>query len=178
MTVDRCVQVDFRKYPDTEHWQIGMHRLGDDEHGQWLWAPPGTEYRRGAEPPKYFTRLAVKLVPSTGWWTAIWNADGDPAFYVDIVSPPKWHGHPKEATQVTMIDLDLDVVGHRNGDVTIVDEDEFAEHQVTLEYPRYLVDGARIAAARVYNEAVTGVEPFGSTAAQWLAQAAALVANR
>ncbi len=168
------VRIDFRKYPDAMHWQLDMHRLGADEHGQWLWAPTGTPYRCGDEPLTYFTRLAVKLVPPTGWWTAIWNADGDPAFYVDIVSPPQWHGHPTEARRVTMVDLDLDVVGRRNGDIVIVDEDEFAEHQVTLGYPPYLVDGARIAAARVYNDALSGAEPFGATASMWLERAAAL----
>lgn len=171
------VHVDFRKYPDTVHWQIQMHRLGADGHGQWLWAPSGTPYRRGDEPIRYFTRLAVKLVPPTGWWTAIWNADGDPAFYVDIISPPQWHGRPTEASRVTMIDLDLDLVGHRNGEVSIVDEDEFAEHQALLSYPPYLVDGARIATARVYNNASTGVEPFGGTAAAWMERAAALAAD-
>jgi hypothetical protein len=53
--------------------------------------------------------------------------------YVDITDAPVW----PTAHEVTMVDLDLDVVRVRaTGAVEVVDEDEFAEHQVSLRLPR------------------------------------------
>lgn len=166
------VHVDFRKWPDTRHWQFTMQRLGEDEFGTWLWAPPGTRAQRGNEAPITFEAAHAKLI-TNDWWTAIWSfaADGSPAWrvYVDIVRPATWH----DAT-VTMVDLDLDVYRKADGAVRLLDEDEFAEHQVQLQYPRELIDGAREAADRIHAAVQRGDEPFGEVGLRWLHQAAEL----
>src|SRR5512140_2599328 len=99
------VQIDFRKWPGTKHWQYSMEYLGEDEHGHWLWAPEGTIAYRGSEGPVALPRASVKLI-SPDWWAANWlAAAGRPvAIYVDIISPASWSN-----SCVTMVDLDLDV---------------------------------------------------------------------
>lgn len=161
------MHIDFRKWPDRRHWQFAMERLGEDEHGIWLWAPPGLVARRGEEAPKVFRWLHVKVITRNDWWTAIWN-DGSPRveLYVDIVTPARWNGD-----RVTMIDLDLDVVRRRDGRVEVLDEDEFDDHRVRYEYPAHLVDRARAATAAVFLDVEAGREPFGDVAARWLAAA-------
>lgn len=166
---DGEVHVDFRKWPDTIHWQFRMRRLGEDEHGIWLWAPGGTVARRAQEPPKRFGYLTVKVVPRDRWWTAIFNDGASHRVYVDIITPAEWSGDT-----VTMIDLDLDVVCTQRGDVFVEDEDEFLEHQVTLGYPDDVVARARTTAAQVAQALEGGHEPFAGLADAWLEAARSL----
>lgn len=161
------MHIDFRKWPDRKHWQFAMRRLGEDDHGTWLWSPPGLVARRGEEAPQVFAAVNVKLITRDEWWTAIWN-DRSPRveLYVDIVTPARWDGD-----RVTMVDLDLDVVRRRTGVVEVLDEDEFDEHRVRYGYPRHVVDRARATTAAVFLDLETRREPFGDVADRWLALA-------
>ena len=173
MSTSDVVTVDFRKYPDTPHWRFDMYRLGADEFGTWLWAPAGSQAQRGSEPSKKFKSMNVKVIVEGAWWTAIWNdAPRDrheEELYVDIATPPEW-----TESSVRLIDLDLDVSRRFDGTVEVLDEDEFAEHQVTLDYPERLVDQARTTTARLFLDVRNRVEPFGEVAEHWLAMAAKL----
>jgi hypothetical protein len=161
--VSRRIHVDFRKWPDTVHWQFDMFWLGEDEWGTWLWSPPGSFAQRGNEKPKVFPHTNVKLIRPDVWWTAIWNDQARFDLYVDIIMPPVW-----DEDRVTMIDLDLDIERSREGTVTIVDEDEFAEHQIQLDYPKHLIDGARVAADDIARQVAEKREPFVATGARWM----------
>jgi hypothetical protein len=169
------IHVDFRKWPDTRHWQFTMRHLGEDEHGTWLWAPEGTRAQRGHDAPIKFETPSAKLI-TEDWWTAIWSpaTDGSDAWrvYVDIIRPATWHD-----STVTMIDLDLDVYRKLDGVVRLLDEDEFAEHQVSLHYPPELIDGAREAADRILVSVERGDEPFGEVGRAWLRKAQDLAAS-
>ena len=116
---------------------------GEDDYGRWFWGPAGRPAQRGDEPLRTLERTVVKLV-SNEWWAAMSSAAGEPELYVDIIAPAVW-----EDGRVTVIDLDLDVVRRRDRSVVIDDEDQFAEHQVSLEYPQALIDGALAATERV-----------------------------
>ena len=90
--------------------------------------------------------------------------------------PPVWRGD-----RVTMIDLDLDIERARDGEVTIVDEDEFAAHQVRLAYPRHVIESARLALLEASGERLDiaarvtrSEEPFAETGARWMRLAAAM----
>jgi protein associated with RNAse G/E len=69
---------------------------------------------------------------------------------------------------VVQIDLDLDVVRRVDGSVEIIDEDEFANHQVLHDYPQGLIDGAREAADLVLLALQERREPFTEAAERWL----------
>ena len=169
------IHVDFRKWPNTRHWQFTMQRLGEDEHGTWLWAPAGTQAQRGNEAPITFETVSAKLI-TNDWWTAIWSCATDRSdawrVYVDIVQPATWHD-----STVTMVDLDLDVYRKLDGTVRLLDEDEFAEHQVNLAYPAELISGAREAADRLFAAVQRGDEPFREAGVAWLRRAAELAAG-
>ena len=74
---------------------------------------------------------------------------------------------------VTMVDLDLDVFLHRDGDLLLDDEDEFDEHRVTLGYPVDVIALARRTADELMTAAAVGHEPFGPAGSRWLARLAA-----
>lgn len=163
------IHVDFRKWPGTKHWQYAMEHLGDDEHGRWLWSPARTLAYRGEEGPLYLPNPCVKLI-SSDWWAAnfLMQPNGATSIYVDIIAPATW-----EPGRVTMVDLDLDVSASASGEVRMLDEDEFLEHQRLLAYPSELIDGAREATTRVFDAVSARQEPFGEVGWRWLREAIA-----
>ncbi len=160
------MRVVYTKYDGRPHWHHAMRHLGTDEHGTWLGAPVGTAIQRGSEPPVVLEQSRVQLIPHGQWWTAAFN--GEPAateLYCDVGTPPRWL-HPGE---VTMVDLDLDVVRMRgDGRVLLLDEDEFAEHQVRYGYPADVIRQAEQAAAWLLAAVGVGAEPFGTGYRGWL----------
>ncbi|MBB5872869.1 protein associated with RNAse G/E [Allocatelliglobosispora scoriae] len=167
MTGDE-VFVAYRKYDGALHWHQTMRRLGEDRHGVWLGAGAGTTVRRGDGPLKTLEHGKVILISPGSWWTASFN--GPPArleIYCDITTPPTWP-HPGE---VTMVDLDLDVVRFRhNGSVALLDEDEFAEHRIRYGYPPEVIAAALRAATWLHTAIGSGAEPFASEHQSWLSK--------
>jgi protein associated with RNAse G/E len=166
--VDEPVKIRFSKWGDIPHWSFDMARLGEDEHGVWLWMPAGTAMQRGSEPPIVSRNLAVKVITPDQWWTAIFN-DGATAkyeLYVDIATPAQWEGDT-----VRMVDLDLDIARRRGGATEIHDEDEFEEHQVRYGYPDHIIDKARTETARLAVAVERRDEPFGEAGERWLVEA-------
>lgn len=160
------VRIVYRKYDGSLHWHMDGFRLGEDEHGVWVGCPAGTVGRRGLEPPITWDTAYVVCFPRASWWTALFNAPPRRTeLYCDISSVPEWHDH-----EVTMIDLDLDVLRRRDGSVEVVDEDEFAEHQVRYGYSRSVIEQARLSCDRLAEAAGDGTEPFASAFRPWLAR--------
>ncbi|WP_235737309.1 DUF402 domain-containing protein [Nocardioides alcanivorans] len=165
------------KWRQLPHWTFSGTYLGSDQHGDWIGLPTGTHYERpGAayDSPS----ASVTLVPAPDaderGWLAAFHAAGHrlPGFtaaievYVDITTPPKWQGRV-----LTSVDLDLDVVRGSSGRVWVDDEDEFAEHRHTLDYPDVVVAHAGINCDLVQQLVSDRVAPFdGRTHLPWLAQ--------
>ena len=132
------VEVAMTKWRDLPHWEFPAFFLGSDEHGDWLGIPAGTAMSRpGAD---YVAPVdQVGLVPAyaadeRGFLATFHARGGQVEVYVDITTPPRWDGFTLRA-----VDLDLDVVRGTTGRVWVDDEDEFAEHRVSLGYPTTLV---------------------------------------
>ena len=162
------IHVRFSKWDGRAHWAFDMQRLGEDDHGVWLWAPAGTELRRGSETPIAAQHAFIKVIAVGQWWTAIWNdglrSDGRSIrTYVDVISPAVWDGNT-----VRMVDLDLDVVRRSDGTVEVDDEDEFEDHKVAFGYPEHVIDRARAEAAQLVLAVDRRKEPFGGIGERWL----------
>jgi protein associated with RNAse G/E len=68
-----------------------------------------------------------------------------------------------------MVDLDLDVVRRRaDRSVSIVDQDEFAEHQIRYGYPAGVIAAAERAAERLHAAIIGGRQPFADGYRRWL----------
>ena len=169
MTTDRTVRVLTRKWPDLPHWEFDGVRLGADAHGYWVGVPEGTWLSR---PDRGFHAWCdhVVLIPHDDWWIAtIYGRDPDRPVdvYVDITTPSEW---ADDRSWVRAVDLDLDVIKEPDGRVWVDDEDEFAEHQVTLGYPEEVVEAAVRSCAAVLGAVRGGVAPYDGTAGGWLAR--------
>jgi uncharacterized protein len=162
----RDVRVEYTKFDGSLHWHHTMQYLGEDEHGTWLGAQAGTPSQRGDGPTVIFRQRSVQLVPVGLRWTAAFHAAPEATeIYCDITSPPQW----PEENRVTMVDLDLDVLRLRaDQEVLLVDEDEFAEHQVRYGYPPDVVRNAEQAAAWLLAAIGGGTEPFAGGYHRWL----------
>jgi uncharacterized protein len=168
------VRVVYTKYDGSLHWHQTMTRLGEDEHGVWLGARRGIVAQRGHEPPVVVKQAHVMLFRPDVWWTAVFNARPQRVeIYCDITTPISW----PDPRQVTMVDLDLDVVRARRGvvpprkgAVSVLDEDEFAEHRVRYAYPEDVIDQARAATTWLSGALGDGTEPFATGYRSWLAQ--------
>jgi protein associated with RNAse G/E len=109
------------------------------------------------------------LFPRGPWWTATFHAP--PArteIYCDITSPVQWLS-PRE---VTMIDLDLDVIRRRDGSIILDDADEFAEHQIRYGYPADVIAESQRSAAWLQQALADGTEPFESVYRSYLGRLA------
>ena len=160
------VRVDMRKWPKLLHWQFEALRLGEDEHGTWLHVPSNTIAKRGTEPSRPIGVGFVGLVPKDSWWVVEFYPNHPwQAVYVNIGTPPEWDGN-----RVQQVDLDLDVVRKVDGSVAVLDEDEFAEHQVAYSYPSHLITAAVTATNEAIGRLERNQEPFGLASAPWIAE--------
>jgi protein associated with RNAse G/E len=82
---------------------------------------------------------------------------------VDVTTKPIRH-----AEVIHAVDLDLDVVRLRDGTVTVLDEDEFAEHQLLYDYPAEVIAQARATTDDLVARITAGIEPFATVGAAWL----------
>jgi uncharacterized protein len=165
--MDDEVRIVYRKYDGSLHWHMTAAWLGEDQYGVWTGAGAGSAWRRGEEPPMIVEHAYVVLFPRGAWWTASFN--GEPArteIYCDISTPVEWPS-PRE---VTMVDLDLDVCRRRDGLVVLLDEDEFAEHQVKYGYPAEVIKASTDAAAWLQVALGDGTEPFATVYRSYLAR--------
>lgn len=159
------IEVRYTKWGGIEHWHFAMDVLGQDEYGRWFFGRAGMPIQRGSEPAVRQKRDFALLVPTEGCWTACFNADGDLEIYADVTTRPE-----VSADRVTAVDLDLDVVRFWDGRVAVLDEDEFAEHQVELGYPAELISQARATCDWLVDAVSARAEPFGQASVAWLAR--------
>jgi protein associated with RNAse G/E len=160
------VEVLFTKWDGRAHRRTVERLLGTDEHGTWLGSPVGSVVhyvKADARVPMKVPQ--VRLLPAGGWWSAIFmGGDREPAVYCDVATRAEW----ASPSEVMLIDLDLDVELWRNGDLKLLDEDEFAEHQVLFGYPAEVVAEARKAAEYLVRAISAGQEPFATVWQSWL----------
>ncbi|MBN6051983.1 YgaC family protein [Nonomuraea sp. RK-328] len=162
--------VVYRKYGGALHWHHRGTLLGEDEHGVWVGVPDGTLARKGTDPPVRWETAIVILFPRDGWWTASFHASPHRTdVYVDVTTVPEWRDG--DVSEVTMVDLDLDVIRMRDGRLFLDDEDEFAEHQVLLGYPAEVIARAEETAAMLMTAVGSRQGPFGGAHEKWLALA-------
>jgi protein associated with RNAse G/E len=156
------------KWGRRPHYRGDVRRLGEDEHGTWLWGPKGRTIWRGETGLFVAEQDALFLVVPGAWWSPGWWLEHpEIEVYVNVQTPVEW-----EADRARAIDLDLDVIRFRDGRVEVVDRDEFDLHRQRDGYPEDIVASAEEAAAAVFDLVVANAPPFDGTAAGEWARAA------
>jgi protein associated with RNAse G/E len=161
------VDVVFLKFDGRAHRSYPARLLGEDRHGIWLGVEAGTPALIDGDQAAVRNEPYVLLVPEHAWWTAMFNAPPRPTqVYCDVTTPATWAAR----SEVTLIDLDLDVRRRRWGEIERLDEDEFAEHGQLFGYPEEVVEHALAASFWLATALGDGTEPFATEFEPWLAQ--------
>ena len=163
-----AVEVVLRKYDERPHRRTTARRLGEDEFGTWLGTPAGSivSYSYGNKQPEATRHAAVRVIPPGQWWCAIFFAEPSSRdVYCDIIAPARW----ESPAEVTLIDLDLDVIRFRaDGRVELEDEDEFRQNSAAYGYPPEVVARATATAQELRAALTADAEPFATRWRQWL----------
>lgn len=158
--------IERRKWPDLPHYGHHGWPLGEDAHGLWIELRLGCPVYRGEELLFHGTGGGLMLAPRHGRWLAWFPEFGPFELYVDIVTDMC-----RSATELIMIDVDLDIVRTREGEVQLLDEDEFALHQVLYGYPEEMIAQALETADEVKDAVTCRRAPFDArSSATWVAQ--------
>lgn len=157
-----AVSARFTKWGGGRHWEWEGVYVGADEWGHWFFTPVGTRFARpGME--AVASNPWVSVVPHDAPWAAsFYPRAQEVSIYVDATTVGRWSQVGPERWEVTMVDLDLDVVLTQDGDLFVDDEDEFLEHRVLLGYPEDVVRLAEQSARSVRAAIAAGDEPFGT----------------
>lgn len=147
------------KRPDgTALWR--GYVVANDEFGTWIFSPKGTsiEWAKGGadEIKKWAESDILALMPNDEWFTALWWAGGDTDITVDIAKPPMFVNK-----EWKWVDLEIDLFRATDGEVGIVDQDEFEE---ACDADHISADERK--AALAMTEAIESnlrhrIEPFG-----------------
>ncbi|HEY6738377.1 MAG TPA: DUF402 domain-containing protein [Actinopolymorphaceae bacterium] len=143
-----------------------MPVLSVDESGLWARSRGGTLVDRGpGRSPVVSSADAITFFPRGQGWAARWYAgraaSGRASLYscyVDITTPAVFG-----TDTVRLLDLDLDVVRTWDGEVSVVDEEEFAHDRETLGYPPEIAEAASRSATRIRRALEAGTHPFDMT---------------
>ncbi len=169
ITAGMPARVEFSKFDGTPHWVSTGTVLGRDEFGVWIGMPIGS----------VFTRPGARIVADN--FTAM-LASADRQFmlsrysqaqssveqYVDLTTVPELSIEDSTLV-IRAIDLDLDVVLEFDAtEAWIDDADEFAEHQVTMNYPESLIASTESETYRIREEMSSAVEPFNGVSQAYL----------
>lgn len=73
-------------------------------------------------------------------------------------------------TEFHVIDMDLDVIRTADRGVFIDDQDEFAEHSVSMRYPQQLIEDIQAAADGLYHAVKAQQAPFDGTDVEWFTE--------
>jgi hypothetical protein len=168
------VAARFTKWGGGRHWEWTGSYLGADAHGHWWSSPAGT---RCSRPGVSFVEEHgwVSFVPHDGAYAAgFYPEPKEVSVYVDMTTEPVWQRRAADGGpewEVTMVDLDLDVVLTRDGHLYVDDEDEFERHRAELGYPAEVVALAEHWRDVVLEAVASGKEPFLGVGQEWLRRA-------
>jgi len=174
------IEVRKHKWPDRLIDRAVEEILGEDEHGSWRALPARREIQSQDGAVFRFGFDVVACYPPQGWWIATFHPDVPLTYEVDrpagrevgtmrpreiythIAMPPSVH---VDGWQMFM-DLELDVIRHWNGDVVVIDEDDFA----AVDLPDDIRAQARASCDEVARMMRAREEPFGDVGPRWLAR--------
>lgn len=164
------------KFDGSPHWVVPGFYLGQDEFGHWLHQPAGSLVARPGTAHLAATN-ALCLIPHRGDWIATMYSDAAEDFdvYIDLSSNVGWLQMKRDAWEINSIDLDLDVIRSRSKGTFLDDEDEFAEHALSMGYPQKLQDSVRDTSEQLLESVAENSPPFNHAHREsWLAKVAGL----
>lgn len=147
------------------HRRTVMSELGTDALGTWLFMPGGTVVQTPSG--SFRATPGLRLVPLGAMWSAYFvpvlpHRRRPKQLYVDITTPSARQGN-----LIEFIDLDLDVEQLDDGQVRVLDQDEFSTHSRAWAYPHELVHAAEATCQTIVSAVNRGEPPFDGSEIPW-----------
>lgn len=139
--------------------------LGADQFGTWFYCAAGELHHRPDGTLIVVPSDGVQLLPSAGWWAAWWWREKS-WIGVDICTPPRL-----DESGWSYIDLEIDLARLADGEVMLVDEDEFEQAIIDCQLPDDVVAASRATATELRAALGRADEPVFAAGWQWLARA-------
>lgn len=162
--------VSYLKWPTELHYRARMVFLGEDSAGVWMGNRRGAMIERPGKVAGHSSQDSVTLFPRGAGWSSRWysarGVDGRAAMYccyVDVTTPPEI-----TPTDIRLVDLDLDVAKTWDGEVVLLDEDEFTRNRLIRDYPLDVVRRALRTAETTRSALTHGWFPFDGAADPYL----------
>ena len=144
------------KLDGSPHRSVEAVDLGSTRDGRWLFVAEGTPVARPGGRGYDHPCDAIVLIPDAGLWIATWLEGWDPSLYVDVARPTE-----VGERRILTVDLDVDVVRRRGGDVEVHDLEELDQHRQQLVYPPDLVLDVTHTAEELAKAIRSQEAPFG-----------------
>lgn len=157
------------KYNGRAHWVVPGKYLGADEFGHWIFQCTN-EFISRPGAALYTESDAVMLIPHDGDWVGTFYDDAHPAgceLYIDLAADFSWQRIRPDVVEFHMTDMDLDVIRNKYEGLFVDDEDEFAEHRISMNYPPELCDRMENACAALMENVAARRAPFDGRDAAW-----------
>ncbi|GAA4995676.1 hypothetical protein GCM10023317_24990 [Actinopolymorpha pittospori] len=163
--------VTYLKWPRALHYRTRMVLLGEDDAGIWLGTRRGNQIESPSSPTSPgASQDSITLFPRKLGWSARWYSEratvgraSKYCTYVDITTPPE-----VSETDVQLVDLDLDVVKTWDGEVALLDEDEFEHNRLARGYPVRVVRDALKSESNVREALLGHTFPFDGSAQPYM----------
>lgn len=170
MDVGSRVVVRFRKFDGSPHWTHYGFLLGSDDQGIWVGCPEDVELMKPGSKYTWHTWWVMCFSRARGF---VLTSNPRPLpkvtthSYVDVTSVPSWH-ETAQGVEVRMVDFDLDIIRRFSGDVKLIDQEDFARHQVSMKYSKEVISACLAESKQVLDEVSAGVAPFDEGSRRWV----------
>lgn len=147
--MDKLLSVKVYKYNRKLHYEWESKLIEDTEEYTLLCAYPGRKLiHHSKNKILEFNTYSIEFFPKKGWYTI--NVDvhknGDIEYYCNICEQPII-----SEEGINFIDLDIDIVRDTNGNWSIVDQDEFLENSILMDYPESLKNQVAETSKHLFN---------------------------
>ncbi len=157
----RLIRSASTKYDGSIHYEFDTYLIDHVDGCLRLWIPAGTP-NNGYRGPGVFERDALAVFfpddPRRGF-NVFLHQQPYPGLDMVMASDMLMNAH-LDGDTLRWIDLDLDVEVFADGRIELVDEDEFAEHQLRYDYPPEVIAAAEASAELALELARTASFPF------------------
>lgn len=160
------IKITALKYPNIPHYEWEGEMLEKTDDYILLLCKPGRKLIHHTKNKVFIEEnTSIEYFSLAEWYTAAMKVADEEivSYYCNVAMPSVLEGN-----NLSFIDLDLDLLKQKNEDFKVVDEDEFAENSIRLNYPTQLKTRAIKALEELKAQAIRGEFPFNQDVLKWV----------
>jgi uncharacterized protein len=148
-----------RKYDGSLRDEYETHLYAETNESITLFSPPGVKYRDHRKSAWFEAPDGLIEIYFKNRWYNVWHiceqVSGTNLIYINICMPAVM-----KSTGIVWVDLDLDYRVHLDLSVEKLDQEEFEQNTLKMEYPPSLIEKAYLACKEVEAGLTSRAYPF------------------